>query len=819
MDLKLAAANVGLVGVPTTGFPAFYLDRILKRLGLELADFNQHEPQVWLAFGEDALRTLTGYSGVRRYRGYVLDGPKNVPTIATFHPLNVIPNKHTAHAADKNPWRLVAAVLMDVRKALNLATAPFKREEPIYLCDPAVAGFYEFYREYERAGFPVLSYDIETPGKLVEEDDTDNDEDIGSTVILRIGFSFAPGYAASVPWRGDYLPLIEQFLMSPGPKLGWNSYAFDNIVLGKNKMFPAGELHDGSWAWKILQSDLPRGLEFVGGFYATGLFPWKHLGESEPARYNAQDADVALRNYLGTIADLEALGQLELYQQHIVKLDPILREAGKRGVPIDPEAQASLRADLDVEEASLTTEIQSFIPHELFPRKRYKNRPTEERLAAMQALGVEEVTVEGLVKQCSMCGAVDVTKLEHLKGGKKNPCAGATFTKVLAPQTEFDVVLPFNPAGDDLERYVQHFKHPMGKHAKTGEPTLDKKHLEFLAKHYGKTHPIYAKTLSLRQVSKVKGTFLFPADREGRIHTEYTYGPSSGRLSSRRPNLQNVTHGSSNPYADRVRRTIVPPPGHLFVEADSSAIEAVFSGVFMGSPLYTDLARKGVHDYVTCLELGLPFDVSALGSYKKDPRYAEARERNKRVVHGTNYGMTPNLMIKLFPEQFPTLRVAKEAQQRYFDACPELQAWHHQVRTTAHRQGYLENPWKRRHYFWRVFGKDPHTGKVTVAEDGKRCVSFLPQSSAADFMLDHLLILGDSKFREFMPANVSVHDSLCLAVPEGLVDEAVQFLIEVMFRPIPQMNHIRVGVEVKVGPNWADMKVVQKVSPADALAA
>jgi DNA polymerase I-like protein with 3'-5' exonuclease and polymerase domains len=206
----------------------------------------------------------------------------------------------------------------------------------------------------------------------------------------------------------------------------------------------------------------------------------------------------------------------------------------------------------------------------------------------------------------------------------------------------------------------------------------------------------------------------------------------------------------------------------------------------------------------------LPWEPAALGDYKKDPAYVLARERNKRVVHGTNYGMTPKLMTKLFPEFFPNEIAAREAQERYFRICPALPAWHHQVRTTAHRQGFLENPWKRRHYFWHVFEK--RQGKLAIGEDGKRCISFLPQSAAADFMLDHLLALGDSPWVEFLPAIVTTHDSICLAVPEGRVDEAVEFLCTLMSRPIPQMGGLQVGVECKVGPNWADMRVVKKIS-------
>src|SRR5690606_25060991 len=145
------------------------------------------------------------------------------------------------------------------------------------------------------------------------------------------------------------------------------------------------------------------------------------------------------------------------------------------------------------------------------------------------------------------------------------------------------------------------------------------------------------------------------------------------------------------------------------------------------------------------------------------------------------------------------------------DACPKLPEWHHTTRMTAHRQGYLTNPWGRRHYFWHVFSRD-RSGKIRIGEDGKACIAFLPQSSAADFQQDNALLLAEQiQERELpfiIPANFLVHDSYCLAVPERYVDDAAALLRGVLTRPIPQMDGLTIGCEVKVGPNWADMEVL-----------
>lgn len=837
-------ADEARIGRPFVGAAGFFLDRILKRAGLPREDFrvantvccqppgnNLHafpgaiahcapnldaeidalKPKVIVALGGVALQRLTGFSSINRGRGYILDGPRGIPVIGTFHPAFLMPRKDRPEGQDKNPWRLIGLTILDLKKAARIAEGGFRREDPRYLCDPPPCALDQFYLEYERAGFPPLSYDIETPGKLVATDESELEELERSSVVIRIGFCFAPGYAISVPWDGPYLATIRRLLQSPGEKVGWNSYGFDDDILAREGAPVLGTRHDAMWAWHLLQSDLPRGLESVGGVYADGLRPWKHLGESEPAYYNAQDTDVALRNFLGIQSDLRSLGLWDFYLDHIVRLQPVLAAATSNGVHVDTVAQDALRAKLTAESQRLLSEAQALAPREVRARKRYKQRPGDD-----VGREFDPVIVPAERKFCSHCGQLVSNKSEHLKGGKKkNPCAAAqaTLLKRITDVTEWDEVLPFNPLGDDLERYIKHFNHPMGVNAKNGRETLDSKHLDTLIKKYGAKHRIYPLTREIRKVSKILGTFLYDAP-DGRIHAEYTFSPSSGRLSSRNPNLQNVTHGSSNPYADDVRRTIIPPPGMVFVEADSAAIEAVMSGYFMGDPTYMELATIGVHDYVTCLELGLEFDPTKLAAYKKDPAYALARERNKRVVHGSNYGMTPRLMAKLFPEQFPSVAKATEAQDRYFAACPALPDWHHRLRVTAHRQCYLQNPWGRRHYFWHVFGKNAKTGKISLGEDAKRAVSFLPQSSAADFQQENALLLAEQLPSHWIiPANFLVHDSYCLAVPEADVDEAVNRLCHILTRPIGRMGGLQVGCEVKVGTNWADMKSVRTVRP------
>lgn len=289
--------------------------------------------------------------------------------------------------------------------------------------------------------------------------------------------------------------------------------------------------------------------------------------------------------------------------------------------------------------------------------------------------------------------------------------------------------------------------------------------------------------------------------------------------SSRYPNLQNQPKRGGNKWAKQARAMFVPSPGHVFVQADYSAIEAVLVGWFMGDADYISLAKKSIHAYVCALELGWvksPADFTpAMGAEIKETK-KDLYDRIKTVVHGSNYGMSPYLMWKSMETMFPTLALAQQSQDALFRALPGLKAWQFDVRARAQKEAYLENPWGVRHYFFDVFtwaydgeGRLQHlrdgSPKVKPGKDSKRATAFLPQSSAGCVMRDTLRAVGESWLRPFMPAAVSVHDSILLDVPRALAERAAADLVSIMTRPIEKLNGLQIGVEVEQGENWLDM--------------
>lgn len=838
-----------------------------------------HDIKTIIGMGEPVMRQLLGERDLLRQRGRVHEwmGRYFLPTFAPHKLIAENPNdkevamlKAQGISALLRPPRFQGTWVLDVAFGLHIARHGFKRKVPNYTVDPDPTEFAKWAEGYERAlaadSDIYLSWDIETPYKQKNKNEDEFEEADFDKTILRVSFAYEEYTGVSVPWSPGYLGTIQRLLASAGPKVVWNGTTFDIPVVESVGVYVNGEIHDYMDGWHIYQSDLPKGLEFVTSF-TSDLLPWKHLNNSDPGIYSAIDADAALRNANWIRAKLKANGQWPTFMNHVVRLMPVMRQAGKRGNFIDIQVRDELRRDMTALLEQKAAEMQLYVPREAKPRKVWLTPRAEdwERFHdpksseppiissfMFEGRDFDKVPAEAELKVCTACGNIATNKSEHyanLKGAQKvdkhgvprvgksgnplfesikNPCkeAGGEIQTRQGFRYEYHEVEDFNPnSSTQLKVYARYYGHPIGENKQDSDKeSMDAGHLKTLVKAYGKKHPLYADTLEYHKLSKTLGTYVYDPDEEGLIHTTYKNTPSTPRFSSANVNLQNVGKRDDNPWAKKARKQIKARDGYRFVQSDSSAIEALVQGWWMGDPVYMELATQSVHAWVVAKKLGLEWtgteeQVSYLKEHHKD-----LYDKMKTTNYLTNFGGGDYLLWKSFPEQFPTRKDAKDAQQMLFDMLPKLPEFHHWVRTKAHKEAYLELPgWKHRHYFYDVYrGIDERTGQPKMAKDAKRVCAFFPQGCAASFMRDNLLLLafGDAAaewlnieplgltrgWLEYMPANLVVHDGYTLEVPDGLEWDAANDMEKVLTRPISQLAGLRVGCETdisEVGGNWA----------------
>jgi hypothetical protein len=333
----------------------------------------------------------------------------------------------------------------------------------------------------------------------------------------------------------------------------------------------------------------------------------------------------------------------------------------------------------------------------------------------------------------------------------------------------------------------------------------------------------------------------FPVGPDGRVHTTLTHNPSSLRLSSIDPNMQNIPRGGDSDVEQMVKACFVAPPGSVFWERDFSAIEAVLVGYFAGSSKYTRFAKLGVHDYLCSHMLGSPADLSwsdgDLKAYFKSMKrdHPLLRDSAKRVVHGSNYMMTARRMHELFPEVFPTTRDAARLQGLYFELFPEIRTWHRDLcqrvdgtrrRSTEDLESavdpwslgvcYARNPFGYVHHFYNVLDweKVGDQWVSSFGEDAKRLVSFLPQSTAAAIIKQAARTIYYDYPAVGETLRLLIHDSIMGECPKEQLDECLAVSDQVMSSPIPQLpldpewgmgEYLTINTEAKVGQSWGSM--------------
>jgi hypothetical protein len=296
------------------------LNRAIRRAGFDAAQLPvwddvsgipMHNPRCVLAMGNKFIQQTTGlcgqYRGVDYLRGYAIPDNTGIPIIPTFELhwgqmswFSVLMHdlKLAVATAACLPTTFFSPVLY--RDYFVNQFVPYDVTEPAippgYITHPSEAHAWEFLKQVKDNRKQLLAYDIETPRSATATED-DSDE-LADTDILSIQFSLAVGTGIFLPWREPFVQIAKLALALPNPKVGANTWRFDDPLLRAHGCKLNGTLHDVRWAFHHLQPDLKSGLQFIASFYpANGLphTPWKHWHGAHPEAYGIMDVDVLQR--------------------------------------------------------------------------------------------------------------------------------------------------------------------------------------------------------------------------------------------------------------------------------------------------------------------------------------------------------------------------------------------------------------------------------------------------------------------------------------------------------------------------------------------
>jgi hypothetical protein len=341
-------------------------------------------------------------------------------------------------------------------------------------------------------------------------------------------------------------------------------------------------------------------------------------------------------------------------------------------------------------------------------------------------------------------------------------------------------------------------------------------------------------------------------ESDGRIHTTLGHNPSSGRLCSFDPNLQNIPR-SGKGIEKYVKDFFVSPPGHTFWARDFSGIEAVLVGYFAGARGYVRLAKQDVHSFYTIhalYGLGDPRVAAAdlpelswadekLFARLKEIKKQFGSERNelfKHLVHGANFLQSPHgAQRKIFKDtgKAHELKLVQKVMGVYFELFPEIRTWHRQLCESVDGQRkreevdvdspvelgvcYARNPFGYVHRFYHVLDWEKIDGKwySSFGEDAKRLVSFLPQSTAAAIIKKTAKRLYYERPWVGETIRLLIHDEIFGEAREQELERCLRESQEVMEMPHQELpldpawgmgEYLSIGTEAKSGRVWSEMR-------------
>lgn len=351
---------------------------------------------------------------------------------------------------------------------------------------------------------------------------------------------------------------------------------------------------------------------------------------------------------------------------------------------------------------------------------------------------------------------------------------------------EFNVGSPKQLAEVLFER----LKLPRGRKTKTGFST-DSAVLEELASQ----HPVVEEIIYYRELTKLCNTYIAPL-REmarpsagvSRIHCEFNQtGTATGRLSSSRPNLQNIPIRTE--LGRRIRQAFVADRGRMFISADYSQIELrVLAHIAQDEELRRAfLAGEDIHVHTAASVFG----VSASEVTPEQRRMAKVV--NYGLIYGMgDYGLSWRMGIPR--EQ------ARTFLEQYMSRFAGVAAWRERLLAEVEEKGFVRSLSGRIRPFPSVASRDRN-----VAEAAKRAAINAPiQGSAADIMKRAMLNLEERLATEQIDAGivVQVHDELLVEVAEECLGPAQQIVKEEM--ESAWKLDVPLVAEIGVGRTWGE---------------
>jgi DNA polymerase-1 len=306
-------------------------------------------------------------------------------------------------------------------------------------------------------------------------------------------------------------------------------------------------------------------------------------------------------------------------------------------------------------------------------------------------------------------------------------------------------------------------------------------------------HELPAKVLRYRSVGKLKSTYVdalskLANSKTDRVHTSFNQTiTATGRLSSSKPNLQNIPIRTED--GKRIREAFIPEQGFSFISADYSQIELRILAHCANDEILIKafLDNEDIHTR-TAMEV---FDV--IPEFVTNDLRSQAKAINFGIVYGMSaYGLSKELDI--------SRKTAQIYIDNYFTRYAGVKRFIDSTIKEAEKNMEVETLLGRKRKLSEI-----NSSNINVRKFAQRVAINTPiQGSAADLiklaMIEMSKALSSHNLKSKML--LSVHDEIIFEVPANEEEPLIKLAKHVM----ENLYDLKVPLVVNIGSgkNWAE---------------
>ncbi|KAK9938422.1 hypothetical protein M0R45_015163 [Rubus argutus] len=305
------------------------------------------------------------------------------------------------------------------------------------------------------------------------------------------------------------------------------------------------------------------------------------------------------------------------------------------------------------------------------------------------------------------------------------------------------------------------------------------------------------------------------AGRNRRIHCSLNINTETGRLSARRPNLQNQPALEKDRY--KIRQAFVAAPGNSLIVADYGQLELRILAHLSNCKSMLDAFKAGgdfhsrtamnmyqhIHEAVKKKEVLLEWDPQPGEDKPPVPllkdTFASERRKAKMLNFSIAYGKTP---VGLSRDWKVSVQDAEKTVKLWYKERQEVSKWQEERKKEAKEHRCVRTLLGRARWF-------PSLTRASRAQRGhieRAAINTPVQGSAADVAMCAMLeISNNARLKELgWRLLLQVHDEVILEGPSESAEVAKAIVVDCMSKPFNGKNILNVdlAVDAKCAQNW-----------------